>query len=145
MASRFDELAIRAEAAEVRRASEWLEASCRRHAVPPRGIERLVLCLNEVLENVIVHGGAGAHAAPIDLRLQVTRDAGGGEAAVTVADSGAPFDPGSIPVRPLPKTLDEASVGGLGLVMLRRCADWLRYRREAGRNHLTFAASWTAP
>ena len=41
-----------------------------------------------------------------------------------------------------PKTLDEATPGGLGLVMLRRCSDWICYRYEEGRNHLTFGARW---
>jgi len=52
------------------------------------------------------------------------------------------FNPLSVPKRILPKTLDEASAGGLRLVMIRRCSDFLHYRHEDGHNHLTFGTRW---
>lgn len=143
MPSRFDELTISANGDEVRRASDWLYATCRQHEVPQEHAERLVLCLNEVLANVIVHGGSTALSAPVKLMLEVSVDDGGGKAGVTVSDAGVAFDPLSVPARSSPKTLEEAALGGLGLVMIRRCSDWLDYRKEHGHNHLTFGARWS--
>jgi anti-sigma regulatory factor (Ser/Thr protein kinase) len=139
---RLDELTIGADGAEVRRASQWLATACQQRDVPQEPAERLVLCLNEVLANVIAHGGGTALSAPITLRLDVRLDQESGKASVTVSDAGVAFDPLSVPKRVLPKTLDEALPGGLGLVVIRRCSDWLDYRREDGRNHLTFGARW---
>ncbi len=144
MSSRFDELTIGTSGDEVRRASDWLDAACRQHEVPEQLVERLLLCLNEVLANVIAHGGSAALSAPVGLMLEVSVDGGSGKAGVTVSDAGIAFDPLSVLPRTLPKTLDEASGGGLGLVMIRRCSDWLDYRNEHGRNHLTFGARWNA-
>jgi len=141
--SRFDELTIHASGDEVRRASGWLHAACRQHRVPEEQAERLVLCLNEVLANVIVHGGDAALAAPVRLRLETSVDERWGKAGVTVSDAGVAFDPRAVPSRALPGTLEEASVGGLGLVMIRCCSDWLDYRNEHGQNHLTFGARWS--
>ena len=143
MSSRSDELTIRANGEELRRASDWLYATCRRHEVPEALAERLVLCLNEVLANVIVHGGSTALSAPVKLMLEIGRDEGCGKAGVTVSDAGVAFDPLSVPAKTLPRTLEEASLGGLGLVMIRRCSDWLDYRNEDGRNRLTFGARWS--
>ena len=143
MAPRFDELTIDANGAEVRRASEWLSTACQRCEVPEAFAERLGLCLNEALANVITHGGPSARSAPVRLLLEVGTDEDCREASVTVSDAGRAFDPTSVPRKALPKTLDEASPGGRGLVMIRRCSDWLRYRREGGLNHLTFGARWT--
>jgi len=140
---RFDELTISANGEDVRRASDWLDATCRQHEVPEEPVERLLLCLNEALANVIVHGGAGARSAPVRLMLEVSVDDGCGKARVTVSDAGVAFDPLSVPARALPRTLEDASVGGLGLVMIRRCSDWLDYRNDQGRNHLTFGARWS--
>jgi anti-sigma regulatory factor (Ser/Thr protein kinase) len=145
VSSRFDELTIDANGAEVRRASEWLDATCQQRDVPQALVERLVLCLSEVLANVIAHGGRSAHAAPIRLLLEVEFDQVARKASVTVSDAGMAFDPLSVPKRILPKTLDEASLGGLGLIMIRRCSDWLDYRHEDGRNHLTFGTRWNHP
>lgn len=105
-------------------------------------VEKLVLSLNEVLANVVRHSGANALSSPVGLKLEVVADANGGKAGVTVSDTGIAFNPLSVAERPLPKTLDEAAPGGLGLVMIRRFSDWLDYRHEDGRNHLTFGTRW---
>ena len=139
---RIDELTIHASGAEVRRASEWLATACRQRDVPHVQAERLLLCLNEVLANVITHGGSKALSAPIRLLLEVGPGADCSMADVTVSDAGIAFNPLTVAERALPKTLDEASPGGLGLVMTRHCSDWLRYRHEDGHNHLTFGARW---
>jgi phosphoserine phosphatase RsbU/P len=141
---RDDELSIGAEAAEVRRASAWLESACRQRDVPEAMAERLVLSLNEVLANVIRHGGANALSLPVLLHLEVVADTDGGKASMTVSDAGIAFNPLSVAEKPLPKTLAEAAPGGLGLVMIRRFSDWLDYRHEDGRNHLTFGTRWSA-
>lgn len=138
-----DELAVSASGEGARRASEWLDAACRRLDVPPAQVERLSLCLHEVLANVASHGGSAARAAPVRLALEVRRDRDRGEASVTVSDAGAAFNPLSVSERALPTTLDEASGGGLGLVMIRRCSDRLDYRYEGGCNHLTIGARWS--
>ena len=143
--SPFEELAVGARGTEARRASEWLEAACLRRNVPRAQVERLSLCLHEALANIIAHGGGAARAAPVRLLLEVRFDPGGGSATVTVSDAGAAFDPVSVPERTPPKTLGEAASGGLGLAMIRRCADWLGYRHESGCNHFTFGARWSLP
>lgn len=142
MPPQLDELTIEANGAEIRRASEWVSAACLRRDVPEALSDRLVLCLNEILANVIVHGGPSARSAPIRLLLEVNPEADCCTASVTVSDAGTAFDPTSVPQKPFPKTLDEALPGGRGLLIVRRCSDWLRYRHEGGRNHLTFGARW---
>jgi serine/threonine-protein kinase RsbW len=134
-----DELEITGNASEVRRAAQWLTSACRQRNLPQQSIQRLELCLHEVLANVITHGGTTAIAAPIRMRLEM-RDH---SVSVTVSDAGISFDPRSIPEKVLPSTLQEASPGGLGLVMIRRSADWLDYRHERGLNHFTFGVQWT--
>ena len=128
----------------MRRASDWLEEMCLQQDVPRAQVDRLVLCLNEALANVIDHGGDTAISAPIRVTLEIACAGGGGTAAVTVSDAGAAFDPLSVATTPRPTTLDEASAGGLGLVMIRRCSDWTGYRHADGRNHLIFGARWSA-
>jgi anti-sigma regulatory factor (Ser/Thr protein kinase) len=142
----IDELTIGANGAEARRASEWLDTACRQRNVPEAQVERLALCLHEALANVITHGGGTALAAPIrlllEVRLEQDLEQNCGKASVTVSDAGIAFNPLLVSKRILPNTLSEASEGGLGLVMIRRCSDWLDYRHEEGRNHLTFGARW---
>ena len=137
-----DELTIGASGAEVRRASEWLTAACERHRIPEAQTQRLEVCLNEVLANVLTHGGSAASAEPIRLQLQVRSALDAGEVSVTVCDAGLAFNPLKVEIPRRPDTLAETPEGGLGLIMIRRCSDWLDYRREGGRNHFTFGVRW---
>ena len=139
------ELSIRALTGEVRRASAWLEKAGIERGVPADQINRLELCLNEVLANVMAYGGATALSYPICLHLDVRRDQTTSAASVTVSDAGVAFDPLSVPPKPRPKALAEAEPGGLGLHMIRNIADNLSYRYSDGRNQLTFGVRWTEP
>ncbi len=139
-----EELAIGADAAEARRATDRLEATLLRRGVPQAHAARLTLCGVEVLANVLAHGGKAVLEAPIGLLLEVALNDDHGEARVTVSDAGRAFDPLTVPERAKPRTLDEASPGGMGLALIRRCAELLQYRHAGGRNHLMFGARWNS-
>ncbi len=134
-----------ADLGNVRRCAEWLGEAGAARGVPPDALWRLDLCASEVIANVITHGGATARANDIDLSLEVRRVDGGGEARLTVSDSGSPFDPRHAPLRPAAQTLAEAEPGGHGIRLLRRFADVLDYSRDEGRNRLTIGVRWTEP
>jgi serine/threonine-protein kinase RsbW len=138
-------LAIAVSGDEIRRASEWLTTALRQRDVPDPQVERLELALHEVLANVLAHGGSTARAEPIRIRIEVREKATIGEARVEVRDAGIPFDPTGVPEHTPARTLAQAQLGGLGLPLIRRCSDWMSYRREGGRNHFTFGARWPKP
>lgn len=135
-------LAIAASGEEIRRACEWLTAALRQRDVPDRQVERLELALHEVLANVLAHGGSAARAEPVRICVDVGATATTGEARVTVTDAGIAFDPTGAPEHTPAKTLAEAPIGGLGLLLIRRCSDWMSYHRDGGRNHVAFGARW---
>ena len=134
-------LAIAASGDEIRRASEWLTTALRQRGVPDPQVECLELALHEVLANVLAHGGSAARAEPIRICIDVRQKATTGEARVKVKDAGVPFDPTGMPEHTPAKTLVEVRPGGLGLPLIRRCSDWMSYRREGG-NHFMFGARW---
>jgi serine/threonine-protein kinase RsbW len=138
------ELAIAPEDAEVRRASEWLSQQAGHMRIPATQTQRLDLCLNEALANVLTHGGPGVFTAPVHIQLERLEASTGDEAGVTVIDAGHPFDPSTATIGPRPGSLDEAEPGGLGLLMIRSYADDLHYRHEAGRNRLRFTVRWAS-
>ena len=137
-----EKLAIAASGEEVRRACEWLTAALRQRAVPDPQVDRLELALHEVLANVLAHGGSAARAEPISICIEVRPDATTGEVRVEVRDAGMAFDPTGAPAHIPARTLAETPLGGLGLPLIRRCSDFMRYRRDGGRNHLVFGARW---
>ncbi|MDM7953792.1 MAG: ATP-binding protein [Cyanobium sp. CZS 25K] len=127
---------------ELRRCSDWLQASCQRLDVPAASSGKLDLCLNEVLANLIDHGGARASSCPVQLTLERADGDDGGLATLTISDAGRPFDPLSFSSEPLPRTLQEAEPGGLGLLLVNRFVDECSYRREGDRNVLKLGIRW---
>jgi len=137
------QLSIRADTQETRRASGWLVAAADANRVPAEATIRLDHCLDEALANVIAHGGPAATASPVELHFGVRRMPGACAADLTVLYDGVAFDPSRHEPRPRPANLEEASIGGLGLLMLRHFADALEYGQSDGRNRLTITVSWT--
>jgi len=89
------------------------------------------LVLEESVTNVLRYGyEPGSTDHQIDIDLQVDPE----EVQVLVIDDGKPFDPLEEGGIVLPDTLDEAQVGGLGLLMIRNTASRLSYERIDGHN-----------
>ena len=135
-------LSIRAEASDAQRAALWLERTGTQFGVPLAAIMRLTHCVDEALANLLAYGGAGAQTDDVVLQLSVRRDGRGGEATVTVSDSGRPFNPLAVETTPRPTVLADAKPGGLGLVMMHSFSDGLSYRYAEDRNQLTFVVRW---
>ena len=143
VADLVSELSIDPDSSQFRLASGWLERAGRELGIPPEQITRLDVCLNEVLANVLAHGGASVRSAPIGLRLARKRELDGADATLTVTDAGTAFNPLAVLPGSRPQTLAEAMPGGLGLMMLRANADSLSYVYADGRNQLTIGMRWS--
>lgn len=117
---------------------DWLDA-LPGGAAPQRLRYRLELVLEEVLMNRVWHAWpeGGLHHT----QLQVSRLDDG--LALAFSDDGVAFDPFSAESPPRPATLEQATPGGLGLVLLRRAARACRYRREAAHNHCHIELDWS--
>jgi serine/threonine-protein kinase RsbW len=128
------QLVLRAELSELTRLHRWLEAICELHQLPARLSFQLDLCLTEWVTNVIRYGYPGTSAPEEAVAVQFARRPA--EVILEVVDQGIEFDPVAYIPPPQPQTLDEAEVGGRGLLLVRRFTGQLHYRREQGRNRL---------
>ena len=129
-------LSVRPSPHELRRCSQWLTEHCQNQAVPTEPTGKLDLCLNEVLANLIDHGGAADFSCPVDLTLELADCGDRGLATLTIVDAGPAFDPLGVSRGPLPRTLAEAEPGGLGLLLVNRFMDERSYQRAGDRNVL---------
>ena len=95
------------------------------------------LALEEVVINVMNYGhDDGLHEIEISLFSD--------ENALTIeiVDDGRPFDPLHDAPRPnVTGELEDRNIGGLGIHLVRKMMDDVRYRREQGKNHLTLKTS----
>jgi serine/threonine-protein kinase RsbW len=105
------------------------------NGVDEHALAGVELVLEEVITNVIRYGYEGLPPAEhwIEIDLQVDLD----EVQVQVVDDGKPFDPLDEGAVLLPDSLDDAQVGGLGLLMIRNTASRLFYERRDGKNRFS--------
>ncbi len=90
------------------------------------------LALEEILSNIIRHGGRPAPDASIAIRVRANQ----GAVDLHVVDEARPFDPRSAPEPDLEAPLEQRRAGGLGIPLLRRLTNDLRYERIGEANHL---------
>jgi anti-sigma regulatory factor (Ser/Thr protein kinase) len=100
----------------------------------PSMVPKVELVLEEVLANIVHYAYPGG--ATGDMEVECFLD-GPERFCLTVEDWGDPFDPMSQCAPELTKNLFERQVGGLGIFLVRRLVNELRYRRDKGRNILT--------
>lgn len=92
--------------------------------VPPRAMHSVVLILDELFSNIVIHGYRGDPEGDILVEAEVQS----GSLAVTLTDHAFPFNPLLVPETDTTLPLEERPVGGLGLLFVRRTADALAYR-----------------
>jgi serine/threonine-protein kinase RsbW len=114
-------------------------AELERHLLSLRVEDEVRYRARLVYEELI--GNALRYVSPADgrhhLRLEaaVQRD----QVELALVDDGIPFDPTAEPAPRLARSLEEASIGGRGIAMVRRVATRFAYRREGDRNRVEVA------
>jgi serine/threonine-protein kinase RsbW len=114
-------------------AAGGLTAALQGDGVNPLVRYHVELVFEEVVANIVRYAAPPGAVAAVEVALEV-----GAQAIVmTFEDDGRPFDPCGRPAPTPPRTLADAPIGGLGLLLVRRMASAMRYERTpAHRNRL---------
>ena len=114
----------------------WVEAFGAAAGADHDAILRLVLVLEELFTNTVVHGYGTGSEGPVWVALASRSH----EIEVTYEDAGPAFDPLAHPETPLAERAD-APPGGLGLALVRGLCRSVHYARANGRNRITLTMS----
>lgn len=141
MGARVAERRFPAELSAEPAAQELLSQVLEGTSVPKRTRLELELMLEELFVNVARYAYPDAAEDPyVDLRVYVDEETEC--VVVTIADEGVPFDPFDRPLPERPSSIEEAPIGGLGIVLVRKLSDAYEYRREDAMNKTRFAKLW---
>ena len=99
---------------------------------------RLGVIVDELVMNAIMHGGCTGEQNTLSVGIIDHPN----ELLIEIIDSGLPFDPTALVSR-FPKDTLQISIGGVGLCLVRRLADWMQYTRTKNRNHLRLSLNKT--
>lgn len=97
-------------------------------------LNQIQLAAEEVLVNII-HYAYHHEGGKVEITLMPKEKEALG---VEIADWGFPFNPLNLPEPNVAAPLEERQTGGLGIYLLRKIMDDVGYRREDGRNILSF-------
>src|SRR5499426_1105685 len=118
---------------ELRRFNQTLMEFGQHHGLAPTVVHDLNLALEEILTNIISYGYLDGQEHEIRVRLSARP----GEVKAEVEDDGQSFNPLAAPEPHTAKALEERTIGGLGIHLVRTLMDGLEYKRQADRNILT--------
>ncbi|MEO7760794.1 MAG: ATP-binding protein [Casimicrobiaceae bacterium] len=97
------------------------------------------LVFEELFTNSVRYGYEKGESRTIDARIELS----GGEIVMSFDDDAAEFDSTKSVDPVLPRSIEEAQIGGLGLMLVRKLAKSMEYRRHNGRNSLRVALART--
>jgi serine/threonine-protein kinase RsbW len=126
------EIKLRNKVSELTKANQALTEFGMQHGLSDNVMHDLSLALGEILTNIISYGYTDSGEHEITIRLSVES----GEMRVDVEDDGRPFNPLEAPEADTTKPLEERTVGGLGVHLVRKLMDGLEYQRHEGKNLL---------
>lgn len=109
------------------------EAFLADNGVSDRAAAQMLVALDEVVSNIFAHGvREGEPTVMVGLRIAGTQIAG------EIVDDGIAFDPLAAAPPDTGLSVEDRPIGGLGLHIVRRTMDDIRYDRDHGRNRLRF-------
>lgn len=125
-------LTLTRDTAELARLAGEVERFLERHPRLLPAANAVQLALEELVSNVIRH----ADARGARLRIDVHVAPGADGVRIAIEDDGQAFDPLAHGAPDVDAPLDERTVGGLGIHLVRNIATDLAYARRDGRNRL---------
>lgn len=128
---------------DITEATSWLADLAESEGWPQAMRFGLELSLEEALTNVVSYGFAAVDHPP-SIRVECYR-LPGGRVALRLIDNGIAFDPTSIMAPAQPASIEEATIGGHGVQLMRHFLESLAYSREGHENHLTLVAGPPPP
>lgn len=119
-------------------ALDALESHLLDGGAPQAAVSAIMVAADEVISNILNHGG-DAESPP---RVEVDVRVGAGEVAMEIVDDGAAFNPIDAPPPDTTLSVEDRAIGGLGIHLVRRLMDSVRYERADGQNRLRFVKSY---
>ncbi len=110
----------------------FLEEALEKSGAGPKEIFDIELATDEIFTNIASYA-YGKEKGEVEVTIRSDEHS----ITITLTDSGAPFNPLSLPSPDTTLGIDERKIGGLGIYLVRELMDNVTYLRENGRNILT--------
>lgn len=96
-------------------------------------VYNIQLATDEAASNIIEHAYEGVSNGLLEISCGVKNSS----ITIILVDHGESFDPSEVPVPDLKADLSERKIGGLGIFLMRKLMDEVRYEAEPRKNRNT--------
>jgi anti-sigma regulatory factor (Ser/Thr protein kinase) len=120
--------------AKLENLGRWMEAvseCAREQGFDQKKIGKIELALEEALVNICKYSYPDE---PGDAEVNCKQD--NGRFIIEIVDSGIPFDMTALPAPDLTSSIEKRKIGGLGIFLIKKMVDEVKYRREGSFNIL---------
>ena len=126
---------------DISAAAQWVNTIAVDQKFPEQLVFALQICLEELLTNVVRHGGAKSSGdlsevpiPPLNVEISISTTAQ--RVSMTVEDNGKPFDVVNAPAHRIDQPLEEVQPGGLGIQLIRNFASSIAYEQAGLGNRV---------
>ena len=126
-------IALRNNIEEINRLHTFIEEVGKMVALPMKTVMNLNLVLEEAVTNVIMY----AYPKEEHEYIHLTAKEQDGKLIFILTDSGKAFDPTQAPDADITLSADDRQIGGLGIFLIRKIMNEVKYERIEGKNVLT--------
>ena len=134
-------LVVEPEINELTRVNDFLHSELDRRLCPSRTQNQLDIAVEELFVNICNYAYADSEV-PGHVRIQRTYSADPQSITVDFIDTGVPFDPLAKPDAVTPGRIEDVPIGGLGILMVKKCVDDISYEYSDGCNIVTIVKRW---
>jgi anti-sigma regulatory factor (Ser/Thr protein kinase) len=133
-------LKLTARVENLRRVMESVSNCARVQDFDQKKIQKIELAVEEALVNIFNYAYP-AGPGEVEVNCRADHD----HFLIEIIDSGIPFDMTSLPDPDLTANVDDREIGGLGIYLIKKMVDEVRYDRESGRNILSLTLKKNPP
>lgn len=130
--NQLQELTIRNRRSEFIKIEKWIAEFAKYAKLSERDTFSLDLVLNEALINIISYGYDDDKEHTILIRINHTSS----EIEIEIIDDALPFNPLSVQPAEAAQSLEEANIGGRGIILMKKYCTKLNYCYTDQKNHL---------
>lgn len=110
----------------------FVEGELEEMLCPLKAVMQITVCVEEMFVNVAHYAYPEGNG-----EVEVAVDLDGNMISVTLTDSGIPFNPLEKDDPDITLSADERQIGGLGIFMVKKSMDEVRYERNEDKNIFT--------
>lgn len=111
---------------------EFISEAAREAGLSDREVYAVKLAVDEACSNIIEHAYRGQSRGEIECQCAIDPD----RLIIVLRDQGQRFDPASVPEPDLTTDLEARQTGGLGLYLMHRLVDDVRFESDESGNTL---------